>query len=89
MSAQFVAAHHHAGRIGRAHQQDAVELLLQMLGLDHGRGHGETICPRRLDRHRLDAESLENVAVGRIARRRDRDTRAGIEEGEERQREAA
>ena len=42
-----------------------------------------------LDRHRFDAEGFQNVAVGGIARRRDRDPRAGIEESEERQRETA
>ena len=60
-----------------------------MLGLDHFRGHGEAIRGRGLDRHRCDAQGLQNVAIRRIARRRDRHARARIEKRQERQREAA
>src|ERR1700675_965618 len=60
-----------------------------MLGLDHFRGHGEAIRGRGLDRHRFDAKSLQNVAIGWIARRGDRHARARIEKREGRQGEAA
>src|SRR5437016_13739042 len=60
-----------------------------MLSLDHFRGHSESVCPRGLNSYRFDAEGLQDVAVRRIARRGDRHARAGVEKGEERQREAA
>ena len=60
-----------------------------MFGLDHFRGHGKSVCPRGLNSYRLDAKSLQNVAIRRVARRGDRHARARIEKREERQSEAA
>ena len=38
-----------------------------------------------LDQHRLAPERLEDMAIGRIARHRDRHPVAGLEQGEERE----
>ncbi len=60
-----------------------------MLGLDHFRGHSEAVFAPRLNSCSFDAKSLQNVAIGWIARRGDRHARARIEKREEHQSEAA
>jgi len=85
---QFVAAHHHAVGLAGLISKTPSSFLCKMLGFDRGRGHGEAVFGRRLDRHRFNAKGLEDIAVGRIARRRDRHRAHGIKEGEKRQREA-
>ena len=65
--AQGIVALHRAGRVGRAHQQQAVELLRRIRRFDRRRRDREAIG--RIDRQvdGLDAQRPENVAIGRIA----------------------
>ena len=81
--------HHHAGRVGRAHGQHAGERLLAMGALDQVGRQRETGFGADLDRHWLQSERDQDVAIGRIARRRDRDPRTRLETGEEGEDEAA
>ena len=86
--AQGRCAHHRAGRVGRAHQQHAIERASRMFGLDHGGGDDMAVARAGGERRRLDPDRFENVAIGRIAGRRDRDPRAGVEKREERENES-
>ena len=86
--AQRLARHHGAGRVGGTCDQHALERRLamrreQQLGRDRPARR-----LRRLDHHRLAAERREDMAIGRIARQRDRDAVARLEQREECQDEA-
>ena len=84
---QIGARDHRAGGIGRAGQDEAVDRARdgrQQVGSRleaglHGGGN----------RHHLDVERGQDVAVGRIAGFRDRDACPGVEGGQERQDEPA
>ena len=84
---EILLAEHGAGRVGGAGQHEAVQRPvdgreLPGRGLEAGRGVDR-------DRHHLDVERPQDVAVGRIARHRHGDPVAGIEGGEEAQDEGA
>ena len=84
---KILLAEHGAGRVGGARQHEAVQRPVDGRelpdgGLEPGRGVDR-------DRHHLDVERSQDVAVGRIARHRHGDPVAGIEGGEEAQDEGA
>jgi hypothetical protein len=84
-----VGRHHHTGRIGGAHRQHTGERSLRMRPGDQLRRQREAGLGSDLDRDRLQPQRDQDVAIGRIARRSDGDTRARLETGQERQDEAA
>ncbi len=81
--AQRRIRHHGAGRVGGARDQHALERRRAMRGEQHLGRDRPARRLRRLDRHRLAAERAEDVTIGRIARQRDRDPVAGLEQRQE------
>ncbi len=82
---QVVGVEHGPGRVRRAGDDQAVERPRRLEQLDRG------LVARRLgagQRHRLDAEGVQDVLVTGIARLDERDPVAGVEGGEEAQHEA-
>jgi len=86
---QRLRRHHGAGRIGGAGDEHALERRLAMRRQQHLRRDRPARRLRGLDRHRFAAERAQDMPVGRIARQRDRDPIAGLEQREERQNESA
>ena len=83
---QLRAAHHRAGRIGRArHDQPGDRPCL----LERGDRRLEAIGRGGRQIDGLEIERRQDVAIGRIARRRERHPVAGIEAREEGERKAA
>ena len=85
---QRLAADHGAGWVGGAHGKNAVQGLLRMGFFDGLGRHDPAVGLGERDRHRLDAERLQDIAIGRIARCRDRHALPVIEQAQESQHEA-
>ena len=85
---QIVRAHHRAGRIGRACDQHAFQRRAAVRGEQRIHGERPARVGRNLDHHRLAAERGEDMPVRRIARTRDRDAIARLEQREEREDES-
>ena len=77
--AEFVGRDHRAGRVGRAGDDEPGEVA--GLGEQFGVGLVMRVLAD-LDQHRLEAERAEDVAIGGIAGRRQRDPVARLEGGE-------
>ena len=80
--AQRIARHHGAGRVGGTCHQHALERRAPVRIEQHVRRDRPARRGRGLDQHRLAAERLEDVPIRRIARHRDRDAVAGLEQRE-------
>ena len=82
---QGLAADHRAGRVGRAHGENPGEGFGGMQTRHAVGGHDPAIGAGQRDRRGLELERRQDVAIGRIARRRDGDASAGIEQRQERE----
>ena len=87
-AAEIVGTHHGAGRVGRACDQHAFQRRAAVRGEQRIDGERPARLGRDLDHHRLAAERGEDMPVRRIARARDRDAVARLEQREEREDES-
>ena len=85
---QTVRRDHGAGRVGRAHHQNAGERARRMEGPHALRRRREPVLGVQTQGHRHEVEGVQDVAIGGIARRRHRHPCAGIEQAQEGQNEA-